>query len=73
MLKVYAYENYEGDKGIIITKSKDMAENIFYKKYPNREIVTVESGDYYSSEINGAYLFQVGEVEEDKLYDTFPW
>ena len=73
MLKVYAYENYEGDKGIIIAESKDIAESIFYKKYPNREIVTVESGDYDSREINGAYLFEVGDLEEDKLYDAFPW
>ena len=73
MLKVYAYENYEGDKGVIIAESKDIAENIFYKKYPNRKIVTVESGDYDSSEIKGTYLFDAGDVEENKLYDAFPW
>lgn len=37
--KVFAYENSDGDKGIIIARSIDEAEKIFHKKYPERKIV----------------------------------
>lgn len=73
MLKVYAYENNCGDKGIIIAKSKETAESIYHEKYPDWEIVTPESGKYDSNEINGAYLFKVGNLKENELYNAFPW
>lgn len=73
MLKVYAYENSCGDKGIIIAESKETAESIYYEKYPDWKIVTPESGEYGGNEIKGAYLFEVGAVQENKLYSAFPW
>lgn len=69
MLKVYAYENNCGDKGIIIAESQKNAEKIFYEKYPDRKIV---GATFDSGEIQGAYLFEVGNVEHNKLYDVFP-
>ena len=37
--KVFAYENSDGDKGIIIAKSIEEAKKIFHEKYPERKIV----------------------------------
>lgn len=37
--KVFAYENSDGDKGIIIARSINEAEKIFHEKYPERKIV----------------------------------
>ena len=73
MLKVYAYENSCGDKGIIIAEKKEKAEEIYHAKYPDWKIVTPESGKYDSNEIKGAYLFEVGELKENELYNAFPW
>lgn len=67
--KVYAYENSEGDKGIIVAKSIEKAEEIFKKEYPGRKIVH-NMEDYWN---NGAFLFEVGQVKKNTLYTTFPW
>lgn len=67
--KVYAYENSNGDKGIIIAKSIDEAKMIFYKEYPNRKIVD-NNNDYWE---DGAYLFEMDKVKNNKLYCCFPW
>lgn len=37
--KVYAYENSNGDKGVIIANSLDDAKELFAKEYPKRKIV----------------------------------
>lgn len=62
--KVFAYENSDGDKGIIIARSIDEAEKIFHKKYPERKIVD----NYYDYCKNGAYLFEMSKVDNNKLY-----
>lgn len=67
--KVFAYENSYGDKGIIIAKSYDEAKDIFCKRYPKREIVYNDE-DYWD---NGAYLFEMDEIKNNKLYNCFPW
>lgn len=67
--KVFAYENSDGDKGIIIARSIDEAEKIFHKKYPERKIVD----NYYDYCKNGAYLFEMSKVDNNKLYCCFPW
>ena len=67
--KVFAYENSNGDKGIIIAKSMEQAEKLFHKEYPKRKIADNDEG-YWD---NGAYLFEAGEVKSGKLYCTFPW
>ena len=74
--KVFAYENSEGDKGIIIAKSYKDAEKIFYEEYPGRRIVDCnkdvpdQNEDYWN---DGAYLFEMGKVRNNKLYNCFPW
>ena len=68
--KVFAYENSQGDKGIIIATSYKKAEQIYRKEYPKRKIVSLDTDDY---EDNGAYLFEVKNVRNNTLYNTFPW
>jgi len=67
--KVYAYENSNGDKGIIIAKSYDDAKRIFHEKYPKRKIVEDDSIDYWD---NGSYLFEMDNVRDNELYCCFP-
>lgn len=67
--KVYAYENCEGDKGVIIARSLKKATEIFHEKYPHRKIAQ-NNNDYWD---DGAYLFEVEEVKNNKLYCSFPW
>ena len=38
--KVFAYENSDGDKGIIIAKSIDKAKKIFHKNIQNARLLT---------------------------------
>lgn len=72
--KIFAYENGCGDKGIIIAKSYDDAEKIFREKYPKRRIINVMEGDdNYHYDVDGAYLFEMGKIKNNKLYNCFPW
>ena len=68
-MKLYAYENSEGDKGVIIANSMEKAKELFLQEYPTRTIVD-NNDDYYK---NGAYLFEVEKVQNNKLFCTFPW
>lgn len=67
--KIYAYENSNGDKGIIIADDLSKAEELYSVMYPERKIC--KSGEDYWD--NGAYLFEVGDVEDTKVLCTFPW
>ena len=67
--KIYAYENSDGDKGIIIAKSYNDAKRIFHEKYPKRKIVEDDSIDYWD---NGSYLFEMDNVSDNELYCCFP-
>lgn len=67
--KIFAYENGDGDKGIIIAKSIEEAKRIFHNEYPERIIVDNDH-DYWN---NGAYLFEMKEVKNNELYCCFPW
>lgn len=68
-MKLYAYENSEGDKGVIIANSMEKAKELFLQEYPTRTIVD-NNDDYYK---NGAYLFEVEKVQNNKLFCAFPW
>ena len=68
-MKLYAYENSEGDKGVIIANSMEKAKELFLQEYPTRTIVD-NNNDYYK---NGAYLFEVEKVQNNKLFCAFPW
>lgn len=67
--KVFAYENSEGDKWIIIARSYNEAKTIFQKEYPKRKIVDDDEG-YWDGD---AYLFEMDEVKNNELYNCFPW
>ena len=68
--KIYAYENSECDKGIIIAQSLDEARELFKKEYPKRKIAKNDE-EYYD---NGAYVFEADVLKnESKLYCPFPW
>lgn len=68
-MKVFAYENCEGDKGMIIAASLDEAREIFKNKYPERKIVDVDTDDYWDG---GAYVFECEELDnKSKLYCLF--
>ena len=66
---VFAYENYEGDNGIIIANSMNKAEEIFHEEYPEQKIVDNEF-DWWDG---GTYLEEMDYVENNKLYCCFPW
>lgn len=68
-MKLYAYENNEGDKGVIIADSMEKAKELFLQEYPTRTIVD-NNDDYYKI---GAYLFEVEKVQNNKLFCAFPW
>lgn len=65
--KIYAYEIYGKDKGIIIARSYNHAEKILKKEY-NIDI-TDNDDKYWSGE--GAYLYEVDNVKNNHLYATF--
>ena len=67
--KVFAYENSEGDKGVIIAKSLKDAERIFKREYPDRTLVKDGDGDYWK---NGVYLYEMSDVKNNELYCCFP-
>lgn len=68
-MKLYAYENSNGDKGVIIADNIEKAAELFKEKYPGRKIADNDN-DYDNG---GAYLFESGDVENNKLFCTFPW
>lgn len=70
--KIFAYENSEGDKGIICAMSYEEAVKLFYQKYPKRKIMDPldRDSDYWE---NRSYLFAVGTMKSNELYCCFPW
>lgn len=68
--KLFAYENSEGDKGVIVARSYKNALLIFQKKYPDRKVISDDTSEDYWD--NGAYLFEIGEIKENELYNAFP-
>lgn len=71
-IKIFAYENSEGDKGIICAKSYKEAERIFCKKYSKRKIMNPSNPDedYWD---DGAYLFEMGTIKNNEIYNCFPF
>ena len=68
MKRLYSFDNYEGDKGIIIADSWDEAVMMFKENYPDREIA--ERHDEYLN--HGCYLEEIDFVD-DGLYVTCDW
>ena len=69
MKKIYAYEIFEGDKGIIIASSYKKAKKILKKEYSIK--VADDDAAYYNG--NRAYLYEVGKVKNNKLYAAFEY
>ena len=65
-VKIFAYENNDGDHGIICAKSMEKAEKIFHETYPKRNLDSDKSSE------NSANLFEVGEVKNNQLHCLFP-
>lgn len=70
MKKIYMYDNFEGDKGIIIANSFDEAVTLFKEQYPDREIA--ETTEKYWE--HGSYLEEIDFwSEESRLYIVCEW
>ena len=70
MKKIYAYDNCDGDKGIIIADSMEEAIALFKEHYPDRNIAT-NLEQYWS---HGCYIEKVDDIPtESKLYTTCEW
>lgn len=68
-MKIYAYENHEGDKGIVIAETEEKAAEIFHKEYPDKKIVDNDR-DWRNG---NTFLYEVGTMENNKLFNVFPW
>lgn len=70
MKKLYSYDNYEGDKGVIIAGSLEEAIEIYKKTYPKRKIANNQE-EYFNY---GCYLVEEGILDgASKLFNTCPW
>jgi len=68
-MNIYSYDNYEGDKGVIIADSYDEAIRLYKEEYPKRKIANNDE-EYWDC---GCYIEEIGMVEKGKLYNTEPW
>lgn len=67
-LRVYGYDNFNGDKGVIIANSYDEAAKVYGEKYDRK--ITDDHNEYMD---DGCYLFDMGVVEENKMYVNAEW
>lgn len=65
--KVYAYEIFDGDKGVIIARTYNKACKILKKQYGID--ITKDDEGYFSKGM--AFLYEVGGVKNNHLYATF--
>lgn len=70
MKRLYSFDNYEGDKGVIIADSYEEAVMIFEEQYPDRQIAETSS-QYWN---HGCYLEEIDFVDDgSRLYVTCDW
>ena len=70
MRKLYTYDNYEGDKGIIIADSWDEAVALYKEQYPDREVAETQE-QYWDY---GCYIEEIDFwTDEKKLYAICEW
>lgn len=62
-LRVYSFDNFHGDKGVIIAKNYDDAVKVYREKY-NRKIADAHN-EYMN---DGCYLFDMGKVKKNVMY-----
>jgi hypothetical protein len=72
MKKIFSFEIYEGDKGIILADSREEAIEIFKKAYPYHMVCDNNDIDsYYAS---GAFLVERAiDDGTSKIVTTLPW
>lgn len=70
MKRVYTYDNFEGDKGIIVADSYEEAVKIFQEQYPDRKIAKAID-EYWN---HGCYIEEIDFMyDESRLYVTCEW
>lgn len=70
MKKIYVYDNYEGDKGIIVAESLDEAIVMFKEQYPDIEVAKTQE-QYWEY---GSYIYEIDTwSDENKLYVVCEW
>ena len=68
-LKVYSFELFEGDKGVIITDSYKKAKEIIKKEYD----MDVTDNDQEWQCGKKAFLYEIGDLKKDLLYVNVEW
>lgn len=63
-MKVFSFEIFEGDRGIIIAKSYKKAKRILKKEYD----VSVTDDDLEWQEGEKALLYNIGKARKNTLY-----
>ena len=69
MKEIYAYDNFEGDKGIIVANSYEEAIELYKKDYPDREIAETQ-GEYWS---HGCFIEKLGTTETSEVYSIIDY
>lgn len=70
MKKLYSYDNFEGDKGVIIADSIEEAERIYKEEYHERQIAK-DQEQYYNK---GCYLIEESVFDgASTLFNICPW
>lgn len=63
MMKLFVFDNYEGDKGVIVSENYDNALAAYRQIY-SRNVV-----DNHTDYVNGGcYLTDLGDIKEDGVY-----
>ena len=70
MKKLYSFDNFQGDKGIIIADSLAEAHSLYRKEYPKHKIANNQD-EYFD---NGCYINEELDIDGKRgLFNIFPW
>lgn len=67
--KLWAYENFSGDYGVIIAPTYEKAMELYKADYPTWKVIPASR----IRDENESYLFEVGDIKDEELYAAFPW
>lgn len=68
-LKVYSFELFEGDKGVIIAESYKKAKEILKEEYD----IGVTDNDMEWQSGKKAFLYEIGDLKKNSLYVNVEW
>jgi hypothetical protein len=68
-LKIFKYDNYEGDKGVIIAHSMDEAKRIFHGLFLHHEITGYGPAWYEG----GTAIEELGAATDGSMYTVHAW